>query len=132
MKAGVQNSIFLGILYCFVQTFGEAIAGYIITDVRRISNINFEGAMLFGIIRIILTCIPFVSGFVIVDKLTKFRLKPSSISFVLNFLILVYFYYSGMIQQDPESLIAGSILVSVIFIVIDLKFTIRHSIFSNR
>lgn len=128
MKKKILLSLMLGLLFCLGQSFGESIVGFIITDVRGPSNVNFEGAIMFGTIRVGLTIIPYLAGFIIIDRLTSDKLKPSYISFGLNLIALLYIYFSGLIQEDLISFIIGSILTSLILILIDQRVEFRDLI----
>ena len=128
MKKGLLQSLVLGLIFCIGQSFGESILGFIITDSRGTSNVNFEGAFMFGIIRIVLTIIPYLAGFIIIDRLTNDKIKPSYISFGLNLIALLYIYFSGLIQKDPISFIIGSIVTSLILILIDQRVELRDLI----
>ena len=85
---------------------------------------NREGTVLFAVIRICLTLIPYVLVFLATNFVAP-KLKPSIVSLVINLPILIYFYASGMIQKDPASFIAGSLLTSVMLLVVDNKVEIR-------
>lgn len=121
----IINSLLLGLVLCAGQSFGESIIGFFITSARRASDVNFEGAIMFMWIRIVMTLIPYLTTFVIVDLLTKEKMRPSLISFVINVIILIYFYNVGLIQKDPTSFIIGSLLTSLILLIIDKQSRTR-------
>lgn len=125
MKNRLIHSIVLGLLFCIIQSFGESIVGFIITDSRGISNVNFEGAFLFGIIRIFMTIVPYIVGFIILDILTGHKLEPSYISLGINLIVLIFIYNSGMIQEDPIAFIVGSIITGFILILINQQVDFR-------
>ena len=94
----VLYSLLLGLVFCAGQSFGESIIGFFITSGRRASDVTFEGAIMFMWIRIAIILIPYLITFVIVDLLTKERMRPSLISLGLNIIILICFYNVGLIQ----------------------------------
>lgn len=87
---------------------------------------TFEGAIMFMWIRIAMTIIPYLTTFVVVDLLTKAKLRPSFISLGLNVIILIYFYNVGLIHKDPASFSIGSLLTSLILLMIDKQSRIRR------
>lgn len=95
-----------------------------------VSDVNIEGAMLFALIRIFLTVIPYVVVFLVTNYISQ-KLKPASISLVLNLPILIYIYSAGMIQKDPASFIASSLLTSVVLVMICNKVEIRNCLISK-
>ena len=105
MATKVLHSLFLGLIFCGGQSFGESILGFFITVARHSSDINFEGALMFMWIRIAMTIIPYLFVFVIVDLITKDRMRPSFMSLGLNVIILTYFYHTGLIRKDATSFI---------------------------
>ncbi|QHT69343.1 hypothetical protein GXP67_23235 [Rhodocytophaga rosea] len=125
MKTCKLNSLIIAWIFCIGQSFGEAFLGFIFTNVRMASDVNNEGAIFFAVIRICLTLIPYLLVFLIANIISP-RIKPSVISFVINLPILIYFYSSGMIQKDPVSFVAGSLLISLILLAIDNKRRIKR------
>ena len=126
MKTNILHSLLLGLIFCVGQSFGESILGFLITNVRRTSDVNFEGVIMFMWIRIALTIIPYLAVFVTGDLITKEKMRPSLMSLGLNIIILIYFYNRGLIQKDPISFIIGSLLTSLILILIDRKLETRE------
>jgi len=115
----ILRSITVGVALCLFQIGGESILGLIITKIRRASDVNGEGAFLFAFVKTVYVIIPFVAGFVILTYLTKDRLRPTSISFILNLGLLSWTYFSGLIEKDPWSFIAGSLVTSIGLVIVD-------------
>jgi len=132
MATKVLHSLFLGLIFCGGQSFGESILGFFITVARHSSDINFEGALMFMWIRIAMTIIPYLFVFVIVDLITKDRMRPSFMSLGLNVIILTYFYHTGLIQKDATSFIIGSLLTSLVLLIIDKESRTRKVLKKNR
>lgn len=130
MRTRLLYPILLALVFCTGQSLGEAVLGFIFTNVRIASDVNREGAVFFAVIRICLTLVPYVLVFLVTNFISQ-QVKPSLISLVLNLPILIYFYSSGMVQKDPASFIAGSILTSIVLLVIDDKVNIRNCLINK-
>lgn len=125
MRKRLLHSILLGLIFCAGQSFGESILGFLITSTSRTSDVNFDGALMFMWMRIAMTIVPYLTVFVIMDLITKERIGPSFISLGLNVIILIYFYNTGLIQKDPSAYIIGSLVTSIILLIIDKGSRIR-------
>ncbi len=130
MKTRLLHPIILALLFCVAQSLGEALVGFVFTNVRRASDVNREGAVFFAVIKICLTLAPYVLVFLAINFISE-KVKPAVVSFVLNLSVLIYFYASGMIQKDPASFIAGSLVTSIVLLVIDKKVGIRNCLINQ-
>ncbi len=116
----------LGLIFCIGQSLVEAILGYFITHIRHTSDTNVEGSLLYAFVRFILTIMPYIAVFYLTFKTTT-KLQPSIVAFGLNFIVIGYFYYAGLIQKDSISFLIASILTSISFIFIDkTRNLIKH------
>ncbi|MFT5915441.1 MAG: hypothetical protein ACJAWV_003307 [Flammeovirgaceae bacterium] len=77
---------------------------------------------MFIVIRIAMTLIPYLSVFVVGNLLTKELMRPSLLSLGLNIVITIYFFNRGLIHKDPVSFIIGSLLTSLILVLLDFNF----------
>jgi hypothetical protein len=121
----ILYSLLLGLGFCIGQSFGESIFGFLITTARRTSDVNFEGTIMYMWIRIVMTLIPYLTTFAIMDIVTKEKIRPSFVSLGLNIIILIYFNKIGMLQKDPISFIIGSLLTSLILMLVDKQAITR-------
>ncbi|WP_420577986.1 hypothetical protein [Ekhidna sp.] len=118
---GTLKSIATGALFCVSQRIGESVLGFIITDIRKASDVNFEGAIQFAFMGLFLSIVPYLIIFPLVKTLTKSGLNNSYISAGINLFVLTYFYTSGLIQKDPISFIVGSLIISILLIVVERR-----------
>ena len=106
-----------GLVLCAGQSLLEAVLGWGITRVRQASIVNLEGALLYAIVRFVLTVGPYVAGFYFAFKVAP-SVRPVRIAFVLNLLIIGFMLYAGGLALDPYSFSVASIVVSVLLVII--------------
>src|SRR4051794_11798385 len=122
------KAIILGLLLYFFQIIGESILGLMITKIRQASDVNGEGVFLFAFVKTAYVIVPFLAGFVILTYLTKGKLRPTLILFILNIGLLTWTYLTGLISKDPVSFIVGSLVTSFVLIIADIKTNLKQRI----
>jgi len=120
MITNILRTSALGLAFCIGQGFVEAILGYFITTARQASDVNFEGAILYFLVRLIISVAPYVAIFCFIVLKTS-KVLPSIIAFGINLIVLIVFLYVGLIQKDPFSFVTASIITSLTFILIDKR-----------
>ncbi|MBT31008.1 MAG: hypothetical protein CMO01_15220 [Thalassobius sp.] len=58
--SGILKSITNASFFCISQRFGEAVLGFVITDVRNASNVNIGGAIQFAVVGFFLSILPYL------------------------------------------------------------------------
>ena len=119
MTNSILRTSVLGLAFCIGQSLGESIIGYYIALSRQ-SNINFEGVLLYAFIRFIITVGPYAVVFYFTFRNTT-KILPSVLACGLNLIVLGFLFYTGLIQNDPFSFVAASVLTSISFIFVDKR-----------